>query len=399
MVAQVIQIGKRRWLAGMDWRTYADMPSSDDLKQDAEQTNSTWVALRTGEHSIQGGFCPSLDEVSLGHLNGRINGLYSLAAMLADSRQQPWLGTFKIAENLWWYIAVRDGHAIIPKGDVLGDKDAIAAARDEHSGLTDWNYINGDLDELEALIDEVLSKESPTPVKSMVVNWKLRKAMAAAGLLTVAVIGGSVFWWKDQADKKQAVELARIRAQALQNLAPPVTTTNATNFPSTNQLLSQCASAVNQEVSKYGWMIEKVSCDTSEGKVVWKRFDGATIEHRPEGVLTDDGMAVIQVVDLRLEQSSKDDSIAITDARRKLLAWAQAANITLSEDTPQVQALPGSEANEGTAAPISPEKGVTISIGFSPFDLDMSGLPGLRIHEIESKDQGQWSLKGVLYGN
>lgn len=396
MVAQVIQIGKRRWLAGMDWRTYADMPSREDLKQDAEQTNSTWVALRTGEHSIQGGFCPSLEDVSLGHLNGRINGLYSLAAMLADSRQQPWLGTFKIADNLWWYIAVRDGHAIIPKGDVLGDKDAIAAARDEHSGLTDWNYINGNLEELEALIDEVLSKESPTPVKSMVVNWKLRNAMAAAGLLTVAAIGGGVFYWKDQAEKKHAVEVARIRAEALQNIAPPVLATNATNYPLTNQLLAHCAGAVNQEISKQGWEIEKVSCDTSEAKVIWKRRDGATIEHRPEGVLTDDGMTVIQVVSLGLEQSSKDDRIAIADARRKLLAWAQAGNITLGEDTPQAQALPGSEAN---VAPVSPEKGVTIGIGFSPFDLDMNVLPGLRIHEIESKDQGQWTLKGVLYGN
>lgn len=396
MVAQVIQIGKRRWLAGMDWRTYTDMPSREDLKQDAEQTNSTWVALRTGEHSIQGGFCPALDEVSLGHLNGRINGLYSLAAMLADSRQQPWLGTFKIAENLWWYIAVRDGHAIIPKGDVLGDKDVIDAARDEHSGLTDWNYIKGDLNELEALIEEVLSKEKPTPVKSMVVNWKLRNAMAAAGLLTFAVIGGGAYWWKDQSEKKHAAELARIRAQALLNLAPPVTATNATNLPLATPLLSACANGVNQEVSQFGWEIEKVSCDTNQAKIIWKRKDGATIEFRPDGVLSDDGMTVIQVIELGVEQSSNDDRIELSDARRKLLAWAQAANITLTEDAPQAKPLPGSEQN--AVAP-APEKGVTITLGFSPFDLDMSGLPGLRIQEIESKDQGQWNLKGVLYGS
>lgn len=396
MAAQVIQIGKRRWLAGMDWRTYADMPSPEDLKQDAEQTDSTWVALRTGEHSIQGGFCPELEGVSLGHLNGRINGLYSLAAMLADSRQQPWLGTFKIAENLWWYIAVRDGHAIIPKGDVLGDKDAIDTARDDHSGLTDWNYITGGLAELEALIDEVLSKEKPTPIKSMVVNWKLRTTMAAAGLITLSVVAGGGYWWKEQADKKHAAELALIRAQALQNLSPPATATAATSYPLATPLLARCANRVDQEISQFGWELEKVSCDTNRAVLIWKRKDGATIEYRPDGVLSDDGMTVSQALELGLEQSSNDDRIELAAARLKLLAWAQAGNLTLSEDAINAQPLPGSDPN---VVPPPPESSFIISLEFSPFDLDLSGLPGLRIQEIESQSQGGWKLKGVLYGN
>lgn len=396
MSAQVIQIGKRRWLAGMDWRTYADLPSTEEIKQDAEQTDSTWVALRTGEYSIQGGFCPALQDVSLGHLNGRINGLYSLAAMLADSRQQPWLGTFKLADDLWWYIAVRDGHAIIPKGDVLGDREIIDAARDEHSGLTDWNYVSGDLTLLESLIDEVLSKEKPTPIKSLNVNWKLRNAMAAAGLITFAVLASGAYWWKDQADKKAAAELALIRAQALQNLPPPITASNVKSYPFASELFASCASRLDREISEFGWVIDDVSCDTKQAMFVWKRMNGATIEYRPDGTLSEDGMTVTRAIDLSIEQSSSDDRTELTNARHKLLAWAQAGNISLSFQSVEAQALPGSDPN--AAPPPPPEIGVTINLTFSPFDLDLSKIPGLRIHNIKPDKQGQWTLNGVLYG-
>lgn len=394
MVAQVIQIGKRRWLAGMEWATYPDMPDRDTQKGDAARWDATWVALRQGEHSIQGGYCAAIEGESLGHLNGRINGLFSLAAMLADSREQPWLGQFQIAENLWWYIAVRDGHAIIPHGDVLGDKDAINAAREVHSGLPGWKYITGDLELLEQLIDEI--GEKPTPVKSMVVNWKLRKALAASGLFTIAVIGAGAYWWKDQSDKKTAAELARVRAELLQQKSPPVSATLATTIPQPTLLLQRCAERIDVEISQHGWEVSKVACSTSQATIVWERKDGATIEYRPEGVLSDNGMLVTQTLDLGLAQTSKDDRIELSQARLKLLSWAQAANLKLSEEAVAAQApLPGSET---TTPQVAAEKPVTITLGFSPFDLDLSSLPGLRISEIASKEQGEWDLKGVLYG-
>jgi len=43
------------------------------------------------------------------------------------------------------------------------------------------------------------------------------------------------------------------------------------------------------------------------------------------------------------------------------------------------------------------EKNVAISVNVSPFDLDFSEVPGLRLTAIKMSANG-WDLTGVLYG-
>lgn len=388
-MANVIQIGKRRWLAGMTWASYEDTPDKDELRDDAKRLNSTWSAVRIGEDCIQAGFCSAVDGANVGKL-------YSLAAMLADSRKQPWLGIFKIEEDLWWYIAVRDGHAILPDGDVLGDRDEIYAAREKHSGYTDWNYVEGDRALLQDLIKDI--DESPTRIKSLEGIPLKHKLLVGAGVVALAgsAVGG--YWWYQ--DAKQREEMERMRQQ-LAKVVPevkPVASTPATTFPLATALLHACGKAVTLPISQYGWLIDNVSCTVNSATAVWARKDGATVDFRPEGELSADGQKVTQTIDLRLTQQSADDRIPLSEAWDQLLAWSQAAGFTatatVAATDKNASTLPG--ANPDTA-PVPTEKNVTISVNVSPFDLDLSEIPGLRLTAIKMSASG-WDLTGVLYG-
>lgn len=395
-MARVIQIGNRRWLAGMTWASYEDVPHKTELRDDAQRLNATWTALRIGEDCVQGGFCAAMEGV-------KTNRLYSLAAMLADSKKQPWLGIFKIDEeqDLWWYIAVRDGHAILPNGDVVGGREEIIAARESHSGYRDWTFIEGpDIGFLESLIAQI--DERPTPVKSLTGNQHLPTLVAAVMVGASAVAGGGYWWWQQQQQAEAAARQAameRMRAQLGQtsHAAKQAAPTAAVTMPLPNEVLRACGHAVDLPLSQNGWTFENVLCTTAQATVVWARGSGATVDFRPPGDLSADGEKVTQAIPLGLEQRSGDDLIRLSDAKEQLLAWSQAAGFkvnlqTISAPTP---ALPGAEPTEAPA--VQPTLGVALDINVSPFSLDMSGIPGLRLNNIQSEALG-WKVTGELYG-
>ncbi|AVA38348.1 type 4b pilus protein PilO2 [Cupriavidus metallidurans] len=394
-MAGIIQIGKRRWVAGMTWASYEDKPNKAELREDAQRLSSTWAAVRIGEDCIQGGFCSAIE-------GEKGSKLYSLAAMLADSRKQPWLGIFKIEEGLWWYVAVRDGHAILPDGDVLGGEAETYAARERHSGYTDWNYVEGDLELLASLIKDV--EESPTRIKSIDGNWHLPKILAGATIGLAAVAAGG--WWmyyqhEQEAAAKQRAAMARMREQMAQAKAneKPVAPSPAITLPLPAAFLRACGDAVTLPISQYGWLIDSVSCTVDQAAVVWARKEGATVEFRPDGELSDNGEKTTQRISLGLNRQSKDDRIALGDAADRLRAWAQAAGYPLTLTVPVSDkastALPGADTTP--ALPASPEMSVNIKISISIFDLDLPDIPGLRLTAINMTATG-WELIGALYG-
>lgn len=399
-MAGIIRIGKRNWLAGMTWASYEDTPNKAELREDAQRLNSTWSAVRIGEDCIQSGFCNAIDNV-------KASKLYSLAAMLADSRKQPWLGTFRIDNDLWWYIAVRDGHAILPDGDVLGGEQEIYAARERHSGYTDWNYVEGGLDLLESFIADV--EEKPTRVHALDGSTHLPKILAgtAIGIAAAAAAGGYWWWDQDQLSQqaaKQRAAMERMREQMAKNAtnAKPIATP-ATTQPFANAFIGACGQAVTLPISQYGWLIDTVSCALDHATVVWARKDGATIEFRPEGELSADGEKVTQTIALGLHSQSKDDRIALDKAAEQLRAWAQAAGFKLelkAAAKQQTASLPGAPTTTvaADALPASPEMSVNISANISIFDLDMPDIPGLRLSSINMTATG-WELIGVIYGS
>lgn len=333
----------------------------------------------------------------------KTNRLYSLAAMLADSKKQPWLGIFKIDEeqDLWWYIAVRDGHAILPNGDIVGGREEIIAARESHSGYRDWTFIEGpNIGFLESLIAQI--DERPTPVKSLIGNQHLPKLVAAVMVGASAVAGGGYWWWQQQQQAEAAARQAameRMRAQLGQAspTAKPATFTPAVAMPSPNEMLRACGQAIDLPLSQDGWAFENVLCNTAQATVVWARGSGATVDFRPPGDLSADGEKVTQTISLGLEQRSEDDRVHLSAAKEQLLAWSQAAGfkVTLQTISAPTPALPGAGSTE--ALQVQPTLRVALDINVSPFTLNMSGLPGLRLSNIQNEGPG-WKITGELYG-
>lgn len=391
-MARIVKIGKRRWLAGMTWSSFEDVPSKAEIKDDAKRLGASWACVRIGESAIQAGFCEPIENVK------HPSKLYSLAAMLADSREQPWLGIFKIEEGVWWYVAVRDGHAILPDGDVIGGEVEVNAARDRHSGYTDWKYIEGDINILEEFINGVDAK--PTPVRSLIDGNLPALPLMVSAIALLAATGGGYWWYQNKQAEEQArvAAMAKMRAQMLAGqsvavaLPSPLLTT-----PPPNAWLASCSRGISVlSLSQGGWALDQVSCDTASVIIHWNRKEGATVANKPEGALSPQGDSVDQVIPLTgLNAQGINDAIDLPGAKLVLRAWAQAADFTLAMNE-VAPALPGAQNNTGVPAP-SPQASIKLNIPVSPFGMDMSLIPGLRLTSLRSTDKG-WDMEGVLYG-
>lgn len=381
-MAQVIQLGKRRYLAGMRWSSYEKIPSKSELREDAARLSASWACVRVGEAAIQAGFCEPVDRLK------RPAGLYSLAAIIADSRRQPWLGIFRIDDGRWWYIAVRDGHAILPDGDVIGGEEEIRAARDRHSGYTDWEYIDGDAATLLEHIDAQDMK--PTPVRALYGSGLPVAPLAAGAALLCACLGGVVFWKHQQAVARQrALVMAQIKAQQEAPPSPLLTT------PMPNAWLSACGQVILAlPLSRSGWSLDQVACLAESVTVHWVRSSGATVAQRPQGSVSPPGDAVDQAIPLVLAKSGQEDAVPLAEAKLLLQAWAQAAGfaLTITEPPPP---LPGAQPAPSQPPP-RPQTLISLESPISPFGLDVRS-PGLRLTKLTSAGSG-WRVEGILYG-
>lgn len=393
MTAQIVQLGKRRWLAGMEWRSFEEVPTKAELLKDAEGMKADWVSVRNGASAIQAGFCAAVEGVA------KPVKLNSLAAMLADSREQPWLGIFDLGNGLSWYIAVRDGHAILPDGDVIGNAEAVMAVRESHAGYDDWNYVEGDIELLAELIAEIEAK--PTRVKSLVASNLTVVAIAAVTILLAGGAVGGGYWWhhtKQVEEQERLAAMAKMRAQLAGRAVPTEIRSPLLDLAQPNEWLAACNRSIAVlPLSKRGWELGQVECDGSEAAVRWLNKPGATVRGRPDGNVSAQGDTIDQVIPLNgLVKNSSNDAVDLETAKLVLRGWAQSAGFALRMDAPvPPPALPGASAPPKTAMPATAH--VVLEISVSPFGLDMSSLPGFRLNRIKTTDAG-WHLEGTIYG-
>lgn len=383
-----IKIGKTKWLTGLAWRSFEDAPKKIDIKSDAEQLNATWYATRIGESSIQCGF----GNPPTGHKGGP-NGLYSLAAMLADSEQQPWLGIFKLEEGLWWYIAVRDGHAILPDGDLVGNEEFILAARERHAGYADWNYIEGGIQDLANRINSIKAKK--TPVRSLTGGNYSPATIGLSAAIIVGTIAGYL-WWQHQgqlAIQARQAAMAKMRL-AMANQQPAPLPSPLLSTPNASAWLSACRNVIDKTpLSVNGWLLSNSTCETKAVTLLWKRGGGATVATKPDGEPTDNN-TVVTTIPLSVENGI-NDAIDLAQAKTLLVASLQKSGIDLQiNQMPVAPVLPGQ-----TSAPVAVAQAqlpFSFDTSISIFALNMQ-IPGLRLNKITTTATG-WHAEGVLYG-
>jgi hypothetical protein len=398
-MAIICSIQGKDWVLGMEWLTYDDPVSREDLRAESHEMESPWYALRENESVFQCGFCPAIDDIE------RPKNLASLAAMLADVRQQPWLGVFELDDDLFWYVAIRDHYAIQLGGDVVGTEEEVNAAALKHSGFGGWNREHGTLEKLSQLVSEAQAKRNKrTPVQSFAVSRIDPVPVAiAAGVLAVIGVVGAVGYHlhahKVLEARLQAAEAEQAKLAARQRV--PDADEVLSHTPAPSAWIQACGDGMSSvPYSVDGWTIEETECDSSSIKIKWKRGAGATVANAPAAVISGDGNSTIQSIPMKLAAAAgADNSADVAKETRALLAWGQAHNVVVTIGAPQAISA---RQKEGWTIP------VTIPMPASPFvaGADLDQLPGLRIFGLGPNMRGTngangaggaWSLTGMLY--
>ncbi len=387
--AQVIEAGERRWIAGLVWRSFPDRPKLGDLRGDAKDLGAEWVAVRGTSQVIQAGFCPGIE-------NEKPKRIYSLAAAIAESQEQPWLGIYQISDDLWWYLAVRDGQAVLPDGDVVGSYETILEARQRHESYADWKYLKGTLqDDLLPILKAARGADALVPVRSVepMSPWRV----IVPGVTLLVFIAGAGWLWNrhiaaEQRDRAEALAAERARILAEQKAVSPLLSS-----PAPDAWLAACSAATGPvPVADHGWLSVAVGCGPSSATVTWKRATGATVASRPPGALSADGNSVVQSINWPPLQHGTDDArgLAVSDVAlyRLLQPLGVQARISAPPSAPR---LPGA-ASSAKPPPI-PSQSVAFTLPVAPFAIAFNQIPGLRLTSLQRKRAG-WAIQGMIYG-
>lgn len=370
----IIKAAGREWVAGFTWRSFAHYPTKQERREDAQLLGADWVAFRTIPDVTQAGFCSQIHQRAT-------KRLYSLAAAVAMEYPQPWQGIFQISETLWWYIAVRDGQAILPDGDVIGDYDSIIAAQARHETYNDWTVQTGTLEDLSLILEFSSKANGLSPIRT-VNPQPLWKILAPFIGLALVVIVACILYQRYE----RQVHAAEQRALLIREASMHTEISPLAALPMPNTWLAACENLMQSiSVSDSGWSLANLTCYTTHAVVLWQRQKGTTLSQRPQGDISIGGNEIVQTL---------------------LLGPFPAGSTTLQpyqlEDTALYTLLQplDVQANIGTAVyktPGTSQQNVSFTLPISPFSIDFNQVSGLRLTALQW-NQGGWSIQGELYG-
>ncbi|MDR3535211.1 MAG: type 4b pilus protein PilO2 [Acetobacteraceae bacterium] len=390
MAITIVEIGGRKWAAGFTWRIYNERPTNQSIQDEGQTLEADWVAIRRGPEAIQVGFGAKPDGVS------STRGICSLAAAAAEQQEQPWLGIYQITEDLWWFLAVRDGHAVLPDGDLVGTKAEVEAARDRKAGfLNDWNYVAGDANDLAVLVAAAGRKRTRVEALNAPPRWL---APALAGLAAVVILGaGAALWshlearWAEQARQEQLARDAAARArQAAVRQASILET-----MPAPAGWLAACRDTVSRlPLSVGGWQLGPYDCSGNAVHVAWRRGPGATPAAAPPGDIESGGGAIKELISLPGSPVGQNNAVPLQEAEARLysLLLPIGARVAVTKAAAG-QNLPGSPTVH-----LMPRETFQAELPIAPFSVRWDTIPGLVLESASSTGNGAWILKGSLYG-
>lgn len=395
----VLHLGERNWVIGLDWVTYHERKPKSEVIREAKEQNAQFVFRRDADESVQDGFSHYMKGIK------KPSQLRSLAASLAEGTAQPWRGIYQISDNLWWYIAVRDGFAILPDSDVVGTSEEINIAMRAHQGMGGWRTWTGNLADLEDLVINKTTRSS----KPIVVDQTKTKIYLLSGCALIGLgIGGVYLHHKHELQLQQdlkAMEQHRLIQQrieeekALENMPSP-----ATHMPMPNEMLEACWDKANAlPVFNEGWELAKFSCDQENLNVLWQRGPGATLYAAPAGGIMKQGEEIESQIKLNINNKTPDNTGEIETAAREMQSLLQLAGVddaTISIDIPRPKPIKQSDMSLKSAPPPPPPP-PTARVEFTwptfPIGTNWDAVPGLRIKSVE-KDAKGWDVTAIIYG-
>ncbi|WP_175952019.1 type 4b pilus protein PilO2 [Burkholderia sp. BCC0405] len=427
MSAQVIQIGRQRFVGGLFWQS---LSRRNELRAEAvelaKKLKFDLMVLRIDRGGAAAGYANTRDGFAPGHLSlgAMVSRAIALEGAFYNGRRQPapnWLGAFALPDGRWAYFAVRD-HAFMPNGDWVGTREEALERLHTDYAWGGWNVVIGEL-ELEKQgfqnfqpkrLDDLLPRRGGRPRTER--GWALRPierrlspraALAAAALVCVAG-GGAFAYWHHRAkveDEQREAALERVRAElaARQAKRGPVVPPWAA-LPDAVGFARACATRFGR-LAPGGWRLDRYECTPDAAHYTWAR-NGSNVRYllaaEPDAIVDTDGERATLEVPLAAPTAGDtplvDDSVVRTqllsrlqwlDAVAKLdpLLPDQAARAPLANLAQQAAAAVGWRAyrlNASLGGVAPPEFVRAIDV------------PGLRVQRLAYQNN-QWTLEGVLY--
>lgn len=405
------------YVLGMSWRHEDKKPSKARLRELAQNQGRWGLVRKTEEGGYQAGFCEPLEGVP------KASKVKSLADAIAATAKAPWRGVFQLDDDLFWYVAVSDGFALLPDGDRVCTAEQLGQLQAAHKDFFDWREVTGgraNLAELAQAGDEREALRDFDARFSDRFSIRPKTAVIAGALVTLATagVGGAAYVHQQrEAEIQAAIDKRRseVAAQAeldaaLKPPAPPWTT-----VPNSGAVVEACRDQWSgQTIAKPGWLLATWTCmRTASGLdviVEWTSDEGRAKD--APGQLLADGkkstesrsVQVEWVVEAQqLSQSGHEivELLSVESAARAARDLAQKYGAEVSLVMPQApKELPGSEKQ-----PVSPyaEIAVTPTLPMAPwfgFAQAFDAVPGLRVSSIKldmSKDA--WEVACQLYAS
>lgn len=191
------------YAVGFTWLAEPAMPKPAQLRE-LSRVRGIWGVARKTTDGVQLAFG------DLPHDTRRPTAIRALASVVADYHPAPWLGVYRLNDELSWLIAVRaDG--IAPNGDLVGSHDEIQTAAAALKAGERWTSVSGSSADL-AEMARLAGKQPGLRDWRARISPLVRNGLIAASVCVVVVGGVAVWTWR-QALMQEAALLASQRAQ------------------------------------------------------------------------------------------------------------------------------------------------------------------------------------------
>nr|WP_241023844.1 type 4b pilus protein PilO2 [Burkholderia sp. Ac-20365] len=383
----------------MSWRHEDHRPKRKDLQRHSLDKGRWGLRRETISGNHQSAYCDPI-------FGKKPEKLVSLAAIVAEQHQQPWMGLYQLDDDLYWYIAVRDGHSVIPDGDKIGTYAEVIGVHNRHlHELGEWDEQEGTLNDLAELV-----RGSTRNIKLQDLQgggWG--KALAIGGGIGVALIGGiaGVVYYQHGEEEKARVAAEQRRAvlsaiKARKDAESRILPWTRLAMPS--DAFAACRDAwYSQRLSQMGWKLASWHCGVQPNAVTINATfdrDGGLADDAPGRMAADaQHSTVSQQIPVSFPAPS---SLAETSDAASRAAWtlSQRYGIPLTLTAQQTVApLPGSKQAEAEQAPwtSSPAIYTTRVAPWLWFAELFDAVPGMRVNTLDWTAAKGWEVNGSLY--
>ncbi len=322
------------YAVGFTWLAEPAMPKPAQLRE-LSRVRGIWGVARKTTDGVQLGFG------DLPHDTRRPTAIRALASVVADYHPAPWLGVYRLNDELSWLIAVRaDG--IASNGDLVGSHDEIEAAAAALKAGEHWTSVSGSPADL-AEMARLAGKQPGLRDWRAKISPVVRNGLIAAAVGAIAIVGVAVWTWRQDLMQEAALvasQRAQIEAEHAKRarlLASPPWKLAAAPA----QLIDACHHAwLAQPLAQDGWKLAVWQCRQAGANLNmtmnWVRAGGSPVD--APGRLIDGEHA--QSVSTRPGVGVAVNAAAGSDEEAQRTIWALADTVSGQLTLGTVPALP-----------------------------------------------------------